>query len=159
MSGTPRSALTPTQKPAGARWIDAYANRKAYAIIPIAAYEMSRTPRRPKYSLMTSVRMKTMGQISTPAVKLSEPTWPNRFQSSESMPIVGSSAKILTPTNSATTALPTKNAVSRMKSRVERDASRGADMRGQFPFVLATERRGEAYTVGGAALDAVIRWR
>jgi hypothetical protein len=29
---------------------------------------------------MTSVRMKTMGQISTPAVKLREPVCPNRFQ-------------------------------------------------------------------------------
>ncbi len=78
----------------------------------MAAYEIRRTPRRPKYSLMTSVRMKTIGQISTPAVKLSDPDWPNRFQPNGGRPSVVSSAKILTPTNSATTALPTKNAVS-----------------------------------------------
>ena len=132
MSGTPRSALTVTQKSAGARWIDAYANRKPYEIIPIAAYETRRTPRRPKYSLMTSVRMKTMGQMSTPAVKLSDPCWPNKSQPNGGRPSVFSSAKILTPTNSATTALPTKNAVSRMKRRVERAPSKDTDI-GGFP--------------------------
>ena len=72
---------------------------------------------------MTSVMMKTIGQISTPAVKLSEPSCPNRFQPKGGRPSVVSSAKIFTPTNSATIALPTKNAVSSMNRRVERDES------------------------------------
>ncbi len=72
---------------------------------------------------MTSVMMNTIGQISTPAVKLSEPCCPNRFQPNGGRPSVGSSAKIFTPTNSATIALPTKNAVSSMNRRVEREES------------------------------------
>ena len=40
---------------------------------PTVSSEMKRTPRRPKYSLMTSVMMKTTGHSRTPAVKLSEP--------------------------------------------------------------------------------------
>jgi hypothetical protein len=68
-----------------------------------------RTPLRPKYSLMMSVITNTIGQSSTPAVKLSEPVCPNRFQSSGAMPSVSSSAKIFTPMNSAMIAFATKN--------------------------------------------------
>ena len=41
------------------------------------------------------------GQTMVPAVKLSEPLWPNRLHCSGAMPSVSSSAKILTPMNSA----------------------------------------------------------
>ena len=81
---------------------------------------MNRTPRRPKYSLMTSVMMNTIGQSSTPAVKDSEPVWPNRVQPKGSRPSVVSSAKILTPTNSAMIAFATKKPASTTKSREAR---------------------------------------
>ena len=84
---------------------------------------MNRTPRRPKYSLMTSVMMKTTGHQSTPAVNESEPAWPNRLQPKGDRPSVASSAKILTPTNSAMIALATKNPVSTTKSRDVRPPS------------------------------------
>ena len=58
-----------------------------------------------------------------PAVKLSEPVWPNRFHSSGAMPSVSSSAKILTPMNSASTALTQKNAARTMNRRVARSPS------------------------------------
>lgn len=66
---------------------------------------MKRTPRLPKNSLMVSVMMNTTGHNKVPAVKLSEPVWPNRFQFNGAMPSVSSSAKILTPMNSANAAL------------------------------------------------------
>ena len=91
---------------------------------------MNRTPRRPKYSLMTSVITNTIGHSSTPAVKLSEPDWPNRFQPNGGSPSVGSSAKIFTPTNSAMMALAAKNAASTMNSRVDREASECAHAAG-----------------------------
>ena len=47
---------------------------------PTAIHEISRTPRTPKYSLITSVMMNTNGQTSTPAVKLSVPSMPNSDQ-------------------------------------------------------------------------------
>ena len=46
---------------------------KAYAINATATQEMKRTPRTPKYSLMTSVMMNTNGQTITPAVKFNVP--------------------------------------------------------------------------------------
>ena len=73
---------------------------------------------------MVSVRMNTIGHSSVPAVKLSEPVCPNRFHSNGAMPMVSSSAKILTPMNSASTALTQKNAASAMKSFTAR-SSRG----------------------------------
>src|SRR5512135_246541 len=82
---------------------------------------MKRTPRRPKYSLTTSVITNTIGHSSTPAVKLRDPDCPNRFHPNGGKPSVVSSAKIFTPTNSAMIALAEKNAASTMNSRVGRD--------------------------------------
>ncbi len=84
---------------------------------------MKRTPRLPKNSLMVSVMMNTTGHSRVPAVKLSEPVWPNRFQFSGAMPRVSSSAKIFTPISSASTALPQKNAASTMNNRTARSCS------------------------------------
>src|SRR5689334_17645672 len=67
--------------------------------------------------------MKTTGHSSTPAVKLSEPDWPNSFHSNGAMPSVVSSAKILTPMNSAISALQTKIPVSTTKSFCARGES------------------------------------
>ena len=72
---------------------------------PTASQEMNRTPRTPKYSLMTSVMMNTIGHSITPAVNDSEPSGRTASSRSGAMPSVSSSAKILTPTNSATSAL------------------------------------------------------
>ena len=91
-----------------------------------ASQEMRRTPRTPKCSLMTSVMMNTTGQSITPAVKDSEPLCPNSRQSKGAMPSVSSSAKILTPTNSAISALVTKSPVSAMNSRASREATTAA---------------------------------
>ena len=85
--------------------------------------EMKRTPRRPKYSLMMSVIRNTNGQSSTPLVNDNEPVCPNRFQSNVDMPSVGSSANIFTPTNSAISALQTRNAASTTNSRAARESS------------------------------------
>ncbi len=101
--------------------------------MPAAANEMNRTPRRPKYSLMTSVMMNTIGQTRTPAVKLSDPCCPNRFQPNGGRPSVDSSAKIFTPTNSATIALPTKKAVNATKSRVGRESNEALTISGPAP--------------------------
>ncbi len=81
---------------------------------PTASHEMKRTPRRPKCSLMMSVMMNTIGQSITPAVKDSEPVWPNSRQSNGATPSESSSAKILTPTNSAISALVMKRPASAM---------------------------------------------
>jgi hypothetical protein len=70
--------------------------------------------------------MKMIGQSSTPAVKLNDPVWPNRLHPNGGRPSVVSSAKIFTPTNSATIALPTKKAVRPRNSRVERASSSDA---------------------------------
>ena len=78
---------------------------------------MKRTPRLPKYSLTISVITNTIGHSRVPAVKFSEPVWPNRFHSSGAMPRVASSAKILTPMNSASTAVTQKNAARKTYSR------------------------------------------
>jgi hypothetical protein len=88
-----------------------------------ASQEISRTPRTPKCSLMTSVMMKTTGQSITPAVNDNEPLCPNSRQSNGATPSVSSSANILTPTNSAMMALVTKSPVSVMKSRASREAT------------------------------------
>ena len=72
---------------------------------------------------MVSVRMNTNGHSSVPAVKLSEPVWPNRFHSSGATPSVSSNAKILTPINSASTALAQNTAASTMKRRTARSSS------------------------------------
>ncbi len=109
MSGTPCGAPMVIHHCAGARWIATYAAMKAYEISSTASHEMVRTPRTPKYSLMTSVITKTTGQISTPAVKLSDPLCPKRFQLKGAARAWSSSAKILTPTNSAISALARKN--------------------------------------------------
>src|SRR5688572_18930333 len=93
-----------------------------------ASQEMSRTPRTPKCSLMTSVMMKTTGQSITPAVKDSDPLLPNSRQSKGARPSVSSSAKILTPTNSAIRALVTKSPVSATNSRASREAMTTAAM-------------------------------
>ena len=90
---------------------------------PTASQEMSRTPRTPKCSLMTSVMMNTTGQSITPAVNDSEPLCPNRRQSNGAMPSVSSSAKILTPTNSAIRALVMKRPASARKRRASREAT------------------------------------
>ena len=82
-----------------------------------------RTPRLPKYSFTVSVMMNTIGHSSVPAVKFSEPLWPNRFHSNGAMPRVSSSAKILTPMNSASTALAQKNAARATNRRVARSSS------------------------------------
>ena len=68
--------------------------------------------------------MNTIGQSTVPAVKLSVPPCPNRFQCSGAIPSVSSSAKILTPMNSASTALAQKNAASATNRRVARSSSR-----------------------------------
>src|SRR5574339_288795 len=73
MSGTPRSAFTPTHHSAGARLMAKYAAKNAYEMNATAKYEMKRTPRGPKYSLMISVTTNTIGHMSTPAVNDSEP--------------------------------------------------------------------------------------
>src|SRR5688572_18824335 len=91
-----------------------------------ASQEMSRTPRTPKRSLMTSVMMKTTGHNITPAVKDREPLCPNNRQLNEATPSVSSSAKILTPMNSAIRALVMKSPVSAMKSRASREAMTAA---------------------------------
>ena len=91
-----------------------------------ASQEMRRTPRTPKCSLMTSVMMNTTGQSITPAVKDSDPLCPNSRQSKGARPSVSSSAKILTPTNSAISALVTKSPVSAMNSRASREATTAA---------------------------------
>ncbi len=90
---------------------------------PTASQDTSRTPRTPKCSLMTSVMMNTTGQSITPAVNDSDPAWPNSRQSKGSMPSVSSRAKILTPTNSAISALVTKRPASAMNRRASREAS------------------------------------
>src|SRR6185436_4021776 len=81
---------------------------------------MKRTPRTPKYSLMTSVKMNTNGHTSTPAVKLRVPSMPNSDQLNGCAPSVASSAKIFTPTNSPISALVRKNPDRKMNSRVAR---------------------------------------
>ncbi|MBB6064776.1 hypothetical protein HNR76_001312 [Pseudoxanthomonas broegbernensis] len=108
---------------AGASAIAAKANTNPYRIKPTASQEMNFTPRRPKNSLMVSVMMNTTGHSRVPAVKLSEPVWPNRFHSSGRSPRVSSRAKILTPMNSASAALTQKNAASAMNSRTARSSS------------------------------------
>ena len=55
------------------------ANTKPYTMNPAASQLIRRTPRLPKYSLTVSVMMNTIGHSRVPAVKLSEPLWPNRF--------------------------------------------------------------------------------
>jgi len=70
---------------------------------------------------MMSVMMKTIGHSITPAVNDSEPLWPNRRQSNGASPSVSSSAKILTPTNSAISALVMNRPASAMNSRACRD--------------------------------------
>jgi hypothetical protein len=89
---------------------------------PTASQEMKRTPRTPKYSLMMSVMMNTTGQSITPAVKDSEPDWPNRRQSNGGRPSVSSSAKIFTPMNSAMSAFVRNSPERTMNTRVERCA-------------------------------------
>ena len=91
-----------------------------------ASQEIRRTPRTPKCSLMTSVMMNTIGHSITPAVKDSDPLCPNRRQSKGARPSVSSSAKILTPTNSAIRALVTKSPASAMNSRASREATTAA---------------------------------
>ena len=71
---------------------------------------------------MMSVITNTNGHNSTPAVNDSDPVCPNRFQFSGSTPSVPSSAKILTPMNSAISALATKNPDRIRNSRVAREA-------------------------------------
>jgi len=100
------------------------ANTKPYTMKAAASQLIMRTPRLPKYSLTVSVMMNTIGHSRVPAVKFSEPLWPNRFHCSGAMPMVSSSAKILTPMNSASTALTQKNAARPMNSRVARSSSR-----------------------------------
>jgi hypothetical protein len=72
---------------------------------------------------MTSVRMNTNGQSSTPAVKFSVPDTPSRLHLNGSAPRVASRAKIFTPTSSASTAFVTKNAASARKSRPAREVA------------------------------------
>jgi hypothetical protein len=70
---------------------------------------MKRTPFRPKYSLIISVIIKTTGHSNTPAVKLNERlVSPKNERFKGGMPINFSREKILTPMNSARSALATK---------------------------------------------------
>src|SRR5688572_9298655 len=69
---------------------------------------------------MTSVMMNTNGHTSTPAVKLSVPSMPNNDQLKGWAPMVASSAKILTPTNSPISALVRKKPARKMNSRLAR---------------------------------------
>src|SRR6185436_18887774 len=104
---------------------------------PTAIHEIRRTPRTPKYSLITSVMMNTNGQTSTPAVKLSVPLMPNSDQLNGGAPSVASSAKIFTPTNSPISALVRKNPAREMNSRLARESvvlmSVAAAQPAQFP--------------------------
>src|SRR3954452_5473587 len=116
MSGTPMPLLMSTQNGAGDNEMAAYAARNAYAMSPTATHEMRRTPRTPKYSLMTSVMMKTNGHTSTPAVKFSVPEIPKMDQLNGGAPSVASRAKIFTPTNSPISAFVRKNPAKKMNS-------------------------------------------
>src|SRR5690606_33450711 len=130
MSGTPCAALASTQNGAGARRIAIHAARNAQLMKATASHETRRTPRRPKYSLMRSVRTNTTGQKTTPAVKVSVPEVPNRLHCTGSAPSVCSSEKIFTPRNSASSASVTRNPASAKSKRVDRDAVRCS---GAFP--------------------------
>ena len=83
--------------------------------------------------------MNTIGHSSVPAVKLSEPVWPNRFHCNAAMPSVSSSAKILTPMNSASTALTQKNAARPMNNRVLRSSS-GRTLKRSIRSAARTEK-------------------
>ena len=119
-----------------------------------------RTPRWPKNSLMMSVMMNTIGHSSVPAVKFSEPVCPNRFHSNGAMPSVSSSAKILTPMNSASTALTQKNAASTMNSRVARSASgcRGASAARDAHRAEAARRESNPATTAPPEMMKLIAW-
>jgi hypothetical protein len=75
---------------------------------------------------MTSVMMNTIGQSIVPSVNDNDPVWPKSRQSKGSMPSVSSSAKTLTPTNSAITAFVTKRLASATRRRASREASAAA---------------------------------
>lgn len=74
-------------------------------INPTAVKLRNRTPCFPKYSFITSVKIKTTGHNNTPAVKSRETVSPSRLHLKSENPSVSSNANIFTPMNSASKAL------------------------------------------------------